>query len=213
MDQKRIACFAMLLVACLSTRNTAVGQCRVNDTSFNSQDGGCKDLKSGLVWSPDHRALGNPYEPNASAHAFCNTTLNGNSYGGYSDWRPPTVGETQTALANGLYTHLDYFLNGNAGDSAAYYWTACAKYLHPKKRKFYQGVYAIRHSDGAQRLSTKAENWLVCVRGKPRATDCETPLGSVSRVSPRMQRIIAGGTLLLPLCMVAVVTCMKRRRL
>jgi hypothetical protein len=209
MDRNRIACFAVLLLAYLSAH--ACGQCRVNDTSFNSQDGGCKDLDTGLVWSPDLRGVEYPHKPNATAHAFCSQILNQAAHGGFTDWRPPTVGETQEALANGLYTHLDYFSNGSPGDSAAYYWTACAKYLHPKKRKGYQGVYAIRHSDGAQRLSTKAENWLVCVRGKPRATDCETPLGSIASTSLRTRRIVTGCALILPLCMVTTVTYLKRR--
>jgi hypothetical protein len=209
MVPNRIAVFALLLACCGA--HTACGQCRVDDTSFKSQDGGCKDLNTGLVWSPDLRGVGYPHQPNATAHAFCSQILNVNSHGGFTDWRPPTVGETQQALTNGLYTHLDYFLDGGPGEDAAYYWTACAKYLHPKKRKGYQGVYAIRHSDGTQRLSTRAENWLVCVRGLPRASDCETPIGYAASISLRTQRIVAGGTLMLPLCMVASIAYLRRR--
>lgn len=197
------------------------GQCRLEDGSFSSADGGCKDETTGLVWSPDLRALGYPSPTNYLSDAWCNTYLNNSINGnGYTDWRGPSFGELEAALANGLYTHLDYFLDGSPGDDV-YYWTTCEKARTKKKR--YEGHYVIRHSDGDVQVSRLNENYLVCVRGQPRLDDCEglddgggsgggKGGGKGKNNSVAESKALASLTLLAPLFLVGAATGIGRRR-
>src|SRR5262245_51203907 len=91
--------------------------CLVNDSDFNTAGGGCKDLNTGLVWSPDLRGFGlsSVGQSGSAVQLICDHHLNQNpaNGGGFTDWRPPTTGEIEKALADGLNDHLNFFLNGS----------------------------------------------------------------------------------------------------
>jgi hypothetical protein len=201
----------MALVASSLAGADAFGACRVDDADFASAGGGCKDLETGLVFSPDLRAVHNfsPNQDGLSGPAQnvqwrCDTLLNQISYGGFSDWRAPTLGEFQTALANGLNAHLDYFLNG-AG-SGDYYWTSC-----DKRVKGALNTYAIRHSDGNVRLSfVSTGNWIICVRGLP--ADPKNDCPSAGKKSNHLAQTTTGALLLLPLAVVLAASRLRPRR-
>jgi hypothetical protein len=91
------------------------------------------------------------------------------NYGGFSDWRGPTLKEVQTALANGLHSHLDYFDDGGVTpDDGVYRWTSC------QVNKGKGTVATIRFADGhtVNRDHNALNTFQICVRGKPRTDDC-----------------------------------------
>lgn len=141
----------------------------VDDGDFASQDGGCKDLSTGLVYAPDVRALGHDDGVSLSnPQLYCDSWFNGINFGGHNDWRVPTVGEIEEGLANGLNSHLDFFLDGSP-DDGEYRWTSCTKKVKGRNNR-----YAIRFTDGDVQLMTYGPdpNFLVCVRGLPSDNDC-----------------------------------------
>jgi hypothetical protein len=76
--------------------------CALEDgVTWASEDGGCKDLITGLVWSTPN--MGNP---GAWSQGAAEQLVNDSSEGGHSDWRLPTVAEMQTVAANGASTHF-----------------------------------------------------------------------------------------------------------
>jgi hypothetical protein len=215
MTAPRIFGAAVLTASLLAL--SAFGACRVDDADFASADGGCKDIETGLVWSPDLRGVtpiggDGLVNPTSNLQSYCNGYLNSVSYGGFSDWRVPTLGEVEVALANGLNSHLDYFLDGS-GDDGDYYWTACEKRV-----KGIINNYNIRHSDGAIRLSYQsgAGNWLICVRGLPAdpKNDCpsEGKKNSPASAASALSQTATGGLLLLPLGIVVAARCVRPRR-
>ncbi|MBL8896652.1 MAG: DUF1566 domain-containing protein [Planctomycetes bacterium] len=91
------------LTACLAVAASsfaqAPGDCVRNDASFQSQEGGCKDLSAGLVWSVDTGVRTWEQALSDAANLV---------QGGYSDWRLPTIAEMQVASANGAQTHIRF---------------------------------------------------------------------------------------------------------
>jgi hypothetical protein len=195
--------------------------CLVNDGDFTTADGGCKDLNTGLVWSPDLRAFtGGPGSSpglSGSFDGWCNQELNSKpaNGGGFTDWRSPTVGEVNEALANGLYSHLDFFLDGTPDDSV-YRWTTCTTKVKGTLHR-----YKVRYSDGnvvLHNLSGSSDgNFVVCVRGLPAdiANDCPAGPGKKknrSGATSALSQMSTGALLLLPLAAVLATRCLKARR-
>jgi hypothetical protein len=134
--------------------------------------------------------------------------------GGYTDWRAPTVGEINEAIANGLNIHLDFFRNGTPNDFV-YRLTGCLKKI---KKQTYR--YAVRYADGDLQYYTTFGGVsglsLVCVRGLPADTqnDCPGGHGKKNRSSATraVSQISTGALLLLPLAVVMATRCKKERR-
>jgi len=113
----RIATLAVLtaITPGFAAAQTPPGACTVNDASFTTADGGCKDLATGAVWSAEV-PLGNY----AFAESYCADLVEG----GFDDWRIATLSEMAEFCADGAYTHVQttdpgwrYFTrtNGNVG--------------------------------------------------------------------------------------------------
>jgi hypothetical protein len=216
MHPRKIVWTPLMLI--LGASSAVNAKCLVNDSDFNTAGGGCKDLDTGLVWSPDLRALGasnlgvSSANPNSECDLFLNQKpANG---GGFTDWRAPTVGEIESALANGLDSHLDYFLNGSPSDFV-YRWTNCKT-----KIKGVPYRYKVRYSDGdtvAHNMRIGSDgNHLICVRGVPAdpANDC--PGGSRKKnnrgASSALSQTTTGALLLLPLAVVLAARRLRPRR-
>jgi hypothetical protein len=208
--------FAVLLAGCWCS--PVLAACVVNDADFATAGGGCKDLNTGLVWSPDIRVFDinglGVYSSNAD-DAICNQFLNNRpaNGGGYTDWRVPTLGEVQEALANGLNSHLDFFLDGGATpDDGNYRWTACKK-----KVKGHLHTYAIRYTDGDIFLGYLPVYPMICVRGQPRdlTNDCPSGPGKKKRqggATSALSQTATGALLLLPLGLIAAARSLRPRR-
>jgi hypothetical protein len=206
------------MLAVYGASSGALGGCLVEDDDFTTADGGCKDLNTGLVWSPDLRAFGGSQEGMAQNNNqdMCNLYLNEvpANGGGFTDWRPVTVGEVQEALANGLNSHLDFFLNGSP-DDFKYRWTACTK-----KIKGIPYRYMIRFGDGDVvlliTLVGRPDTHLICVRGQPAdpANDCPSGHGKKNRASATsaLSQTATGALLQLPLGVVLAVRGLRTRR-
>ncbi|MGI9427294.1 MAG: hypothetical protein ACR2NM_01460 [Bythopirellula sp.] len=138
-------CWSIIVVVCL-TSSTALGGCAVEDEDFETADGGCKDLATGLVFGSQTT----PAEPDihtwdrVRAENYC-VELGESPLGeGYTDWRLPTVRELNTAIANGLNTHLDFFYAaGNQGVDSDYRFTGCTFVAKNTLRR-----WTYRYSDG-----------------------------------------------------------------
>ena len=138
-----IGWIALMLIVGVSP--AVYAKCLVNDSDFATTEGGCKDLDTGLVWSPDFRGIPGATNgdgiPASGSPDFCERILD--SYpagnGGYTDWRIPTVAEVEEAIANGLKSHLDFFSDGRP-DDGVYRWTGCTKKI---KRDYHR--YAVRY--------------------------------------------------------------------
>lgn len=85
--------------------------CVLEDGSFVTADGGCKDLATGLVWSAAHDL--NFTYPSAIS------IIENMKESGYTDWRMPTRAELEAVCANGASTHF-------AG-SLGYHWSSTSK--------------------------------------------------------------------------------------
>lgn len=144
----------------------AINPCKIEDaTRFVTADGGCKDVRTGRVWS--RNAL-SPERGGSSwtftgAKNLCSNLVEG----GYDDWRLPTYTELKTVSANGAGTYLDVF----------YYITGDTKQLvqgdFPKWSsttiKGGKYAYVVCLGSGAEQVngwSTGGGSWtdVVCVR-------------------------------------------------
>lgn len=74
---------------------------------FITAEGGCKDVKTGRVWSRNGLSpeRGGSFYTFSGAKNYCANL----SEGGYNDWRVPTRDELKTVAANGAGTYLDVF--------------------------------------------------------------------------------------------------------
>jgi len=75
-------------------------ECAIDDSAFQSLQGGCKDLASKLVWIRGG-TLGSAWSWKAATSLCENLTANG-----LTDWRLPTVAKLQVIAAGGKYLHL-----------------------------------------------------------------------------------------------------------
>jgi hypothetical protein len=199
-----------MLVCCACS--TALAACRVDDGDFTTADGGCKDLNTGLVWSPDWRGLTSSSGGGASStDTNCDFNLNNHpDGGGYTDWRQPTLGEVQEALANGLNSHLDFFDDGGVTpDDGMYRWTSCTKKVRGLINR-----YAIRYTDQSVILSFVSGPHVICVRGAAAdpENDCPSGRGKKNRSSATspLSQTSTGALLLLPLAVVLTARCLRR---
>ncbi len=86
----------------------AINPCKIEDaTRFVTANGGCKDVKTGRVWSrnalsPERTSSFWTWTP---AKNYCENLVEG----GYTDWRMPTRDELKTVSVNGAGTYLDVF--------------------------------------------------------------------------------------------------------
>jgi hypothetical protein len=136
-----------------------------------------------------------------------------NSNGGYNDWRAPTVGEINEAIANGLNSHLDFFGDGRPTD-LVYRWTACTK---KSKARTYR--YAVRYFDSDlqlyQHFGGVSGLSIICVRGVPADTKNDCPgqgKGNLGGAMEPLSQTSTGALLLLPLAIVLATRCLKVRR-
>jgi hypothetical protein len=203
----------LMLIVCASPFSRAA--CLVDDADFTTASGGCKDLGTGLVWSPDLRALGaSSAGQSGSNSTVCNQFLNSNPANGgeFTDWRPPTVGEIAAALGNGLNSHLDFFLNGNP-DDGVYRWTACTQKIKGKLHR-----YIVRFTDGDTALVNLSLGidgvHMVCVRGVTQPNDCPGGPGkkNLASATSALSQTATGALLLLPLGIVVAARCLRPRR-
>ncbi|MES2461576.1 MAG: DUF1566 domain-containing protein, partial [Armatimonadota bacterium] len=89
----------------------SVNPCKFEDaTRFVTTNGGCKDVRTGRVWSRNVGSLerANTYSTFSYAQSYCSNLVEG----GYGDWRLPTKTEMTTVAANGAGTYLDVFWLG-----------------------------------------------------------------------------------------------------
>lgn len=213
MADLRISCLGLLVACCCWSSALAV--CAVNDASFTTADGGCKDLNTGLVWSSDVLGLsGNnqyPHGTNAAEANGCGGLSSAPEGGGFTDWRLPTVGEVQDALANGLNSHLDfYYASGSQPVDAEYRWTRCEA---PKVRGA-PNKYLIRYTDGKVIQDAFASHQVICVRGLAADNDCPAPGKKKNRsgANSALSQTSTGALLLLPLAVVLATRCVYGRR-
>jgi hypothetical protein len=85
---------------------TPPGACQINDEHFNTEDGGCKDLSTGIVWSAGTA-------PNQMSWDYVLNYCENLDEGGYTDWVLPTKEELIEVALNGATSHLavdPYFL-------------------------------------------------------------------------------------------------------
>jgi hypothetical protein len=209
----RLVGFAALLIAC-GCATSARAVCAVNDANFTTADGGCKDLTTGLVWSSDVLGVvgGSPASSNPST-AICGTYFEDKpEAGGFTDWRPPSVGEVQDALTNGLASHLDfYYAAGNQADDGKYRFTSC----NAPKIRGSTPKYVIRYSDG-NIISAGFDSYQsICVRGSADDGDCPGPGKKKNRSSATsaLSQTATGSLLLLPLAIAVAARCVCSRRL
>jgi hypothetical protein len=206
--------WVLLLIISMSPAVHAA--CRVDDDdAFASTDGGCKDLSTGLVWGTDIRIWGFP-NGTAQNYNYCNDLMNQNpaNGGGFTDWRVPTVEEIHDSLANGLNSHLDFFLDGSP-DDFKYRWTACTQRIKGISYR-YMVRFADGHTDLPITIVGRPDTHLICVRGLPAdlRNDCPGKPGKGSRsgAANALSQTSTGTLLLLPLAVVLATRCLKARR-
>lgn len=89
--------------------------CAVEDGSFATDDGGCKDLATGLVWGSPNMGVGG----GSWTWAGAKNQIELSSEGGFTDWRMPSRDEWQAVIANGAVTHFAGSFSPNG-----WYWTS-----------------------------------------------------------------------------------------
>jgi hypothetical protein len=122
-------------------------QCLVDGAGFQTRDGGCKDLTSGLVWSAIspttmnwHSVVWDSTVTGAAPDAFdegrvkdtvdATVDLNYASYckslvqSGYEDWVPPSLPQAQAVGVNGYAGNVKTLDTNGVNRSAQYMWTA-----------------------------------------------------------------------------------------
>jgi Protein of unknown function (DUF1566) len=95
-------CLLVTLPVASSSAQTLPGACLKIDSTFNTVDGGCKDLQAGSIWS----GKGSCCIAYDAAVSYCGSLAEG----GFTDWRMPSVEELQALIAkNPWSTSLSSF--------------------------------------------------------------------------------------------------------
>lgn len=118
MHSTTLSFFAILATLSSSAAAQVPGACALEDAAFQTLDGGCKDLTSGLIWSADYFQV---YQSSgASVLTFSAATDYAQNLveGGFDDWRLPTQAELLDLHANGGAAHL------NLPDPLFYHWSS-----------------------------------------------------------------------------------------
>lgn len=84
--------------------------CVVNDSAFTTNQGGCQDQATNLVWILAAYGSGD--------WAYANNLCNNLVLAGFSNWRLPTLAEMQSADAHGAISHV------NMSTGNLYYWSS-----------------------------------------------------------------------------------------
>ena len=144
----------------------AINPCKIEDaTRFVTVDGGCKDVKTGRVWSRNAVSpeRGGSFWTFTGAKNLCSNLVEG----GYDDWRLPTYTELKTVSANGAGTYLDVFwtVDGSGGPPYQYDFSKWSS-TTVKGGKF---AYVVALGSGAVQSAgwaTNGASWadVVCVR-------------------------------------------------
>lgn len=162
------------------------GACLINDSQFRTQDGGCKDQSTNLVWSsvssnrmnwndiiwdsqfpgasaPDADDYGRTNDYTEGQVSYFPTTTS-SSYcknliqGGYSDWRLPTSAELSAAYGRSARDYLRTVMNESYHSSSS--------------QNSWNGAAAVNLSSGAtENLHMNNDyRFVFCVRGGNRAS-------------------------------------------
>jgi hypothetical protein len=110
--------------------------CAVDGDGWASADGGCKDLRTGLVFSVDQAGISYTWN-GAVDHAERSVE------GGFDDWRLPTIDEFVSARENGFNDHNDVIFD-------TFRWSS-----ETKKNRGIDSAYIFAFSTGEIRLSGK----------------------------------------------------------
>lgn len=129
---------------------TVSAACLVDDASWASQDGGCKDLVANRVWSEDAVHLYGGTGSFLYAQNYCANLAEG----GFSDWRLPTAVEQKAAATHAIGTHVAL---GGTADGHYLWWSTSSKGKNTT-------VTDLR--SGAQQTAQTASSYLyfICVR-------------------------------------------------
>lgn len=131
---------------------------------FASTEGGCKDLRTGRVWSRNSgsRERGGTFYSFSPAKSYCDNLVEG----GKTDWRLPTRVELKAGAANGAGTYVDAFwqVSGDGSPDFQYDFNKWSSTTY-KGGKY---AYAVRLGDGTEagNWATNGNSWtdVVCVR-------------------------------------------------
>jgi hypothetical protein len=144
----------------------ATNPCKTEDAArFITAGGGCKDVKTGRVWS---RNAGSPERGGSfwtwtPGKNYCANLIEG----GMTDWRMPTRDELKTVAANGAGAYLDVFwaVDGSGGPSYEYNFSKWSS-TTVKGGKYAYVVDLKTGADTSSGWATNGQSWtdVVCVR-------------------------------------------------
>jgi len=149
----------------------AINPCKVEAPGlFITAEGGCKDVRSGRVWSRNTMSpeRGGSFYTFAAAKSYCSNLVEG----GYDDWRMATRDELKTAYANGAGNYLDVFwVTDHSGAPPYEYdyhkWSSTTITVKGQRRGEYAYVVDLKTGvDTYQWWTTNGGSWtdLVCTR-------------------------------------------------
>jgi|GEM_PF-5526455 len=78
-----------------------VSRCTTDSGNYSTANGGCYNSVSGKTWSIDSVGYNQTTQQYAGLATYC-TSMNTNTWGGYTDWRAPTSAELGTLCAAGV---------------------------------------------------------------------------------------------------------------
>lgn len=99
----------------------AAGRCRVDSASFNTEEGGCLDFRSGVVWSRKAGEL----KTYTQANDYCRRLTIANQ-DGFSDWDLPTdaelksLSQNETAKTHLAFSTVGFFWSRSADSEGAW---------------------------------------------------------------------------------------------
>lgn len=141
----------------------AINPCKIeNAAKFVTAGGGCKDVKTGRVWSrnadsPERTSSMWTFTP---AKDYCANLVEG----GMSDWRMPTRDEMKAVSANGAGAYLDAFTvpNGPPNQFDFYKWSSTTI----QGGKYAYVIQLGSGLEGSKGWATNGQSWtdVICVR-------------------------------------------------